>query len=68
MRTSTLRPFYHGQDAAKKAATEKESFSGMEVGCDWQRSLMFVVLCCAVFVLETIISPRVGRTREPVGR
>ena len=36
-------PCCHGQDAAKKASTEKESFSSMEAGCDWQRDLMFVV-------------------------
>ena len=37
-------PCYRGQDAAKKAATEKESFSSMEVGCNRQRNLMFVVI------------------------
>ena len=56
-------PCCHGQDAAKKASTEKESFSSMEAGCDWQRNLMFVVDSFG----DTITSLWGVRTREPVG-
>ena len=45
LKSNQLKPSTHGQDAAKKAAKEKESFSGMEVGRDRQRNCLLCSFC-----------------------
>lgn len=59
-------PCCHGQDAAKKASTEKESFSSMEAGCDRQRNLMFVALV-HLEIGDTIYNLAVGCQDERAG-